>query len=226
MARPVQRLSRKRRSTADTTIQTVQNAIVISNNSIIPMADCKFIFILESPVAFHTLRLRRHRGAVCCSFYRHPITQEKAASAARACAGLYRKRAQHRENSIEAGASATENAMLRFVARVLIARQHDLCGTGGLLCCILGLCVFTPHPRHTEPHRPQRAPSRWGHFFGCHRGDCLPAIAALQWRHARTLPPPISDESLSQRTKHFDVSARRPSLGVHQLGFGASILRL
>jgi hypothetical protein len=26
--------------------------------------------------------------------------------------------------------SATENAMLRFVARVLIARQHDLCRTG------------------------------------------------------------------------------------------------
>src|SRR6476620_9924552 len=49
-------------------------------------------------------------------------------------------------------ASAAKNAMLRFVARVLIARQHDLWGTGGLLCCILGLCF--PHPRHKEPQRP------------------------------------------------------------------------
>src|SRR5260370_41881768 len=48
-----------------------------------------------------------------------------SASAKAACAGLYRKRAQHRENSVvsKGRASAAKNAMLRFVARVLIARQ-------------------------------------------------------------------------------------------------------
>src|SRR6266481_1781811 len=80
---------------------------------------------------------------------------------------LVRKRAQHRENSIvsKGRASAAENAMLRFVARVLIARQHDLCGTGGL-CAVFFDCVsLAPHPRHTEPQRPQRVTPRWGHFF-------------------------------------------------------------
>jgi hypothetical protein len=58
--------------------------------------------------------------------------------------------------SIEGRACATENAMLRFVARVLIARQHDLCGTGDL-CAVFLDCVL-PHRRHTAPQRPRRGP--------------------------------------------------------------------
>src|SRR5258708_2499211 len=43
---------------------------------------------------------------------------------------LSRARPSLESNLSKGRASATKNAMLRFVARVLIARQHDLCRTG------------------------------------------------------------------------------------------------
>jgi hypothetical protein len=62
------------------------------------------------------------------------------------------------------------------------------------------------------------------------RAELAKALRVMQSGDTLLVLRPImiccSDESLSQRTKHFDVSARRPSLGVHQLDFGASILRL
>src|SRR5207253_11184541 len=55
----------------------------------------------------------------------------KSCSIAQALAGFCRERARQLEKPAQSRgrASAAKNAMLRFVARVLIARQHDLCGT-------------------------------------------------------------------------------------------------
>jgi hypothetical protein len=63
--------------------------------------------------------------------------------------------------------SASKNAMLRFVARVLIARQHDLCRTawGRVVfrgtksppaCARLGFQVIIPSPRKQRWARPSQ----------------------------------------------------------------------
>jgi hypothetical protein len=146
-----------------------------------------------------------------------------------------------RETLAAQGSSALSEAFRHVWPRITLSDQRQSVRSGTASPLVKGAPKFpsTPHattlsriesPANERTAGAVKVFTETASGVKTDRAELAKALRVIQSGETLLVLRPImircSDESLYQRTKHFDVSARRSSLGVHQLGFGASILRL